>query len=163
MDDAGAREAATLTASASQVPDETVSAGVLSAFLRAGRVVDHASSLLLLALTLLSLAQPVGTVHLAFLGIALALAMAEKYYAWRVALDDRLFEVLLRHAGQAQQFDAALAHMLGRQAPVGGRSLQGRCQGARRLLLRQALCLGGQVVATAVIFLLQIAKMMPPA
>lgn len=137
-----------------------MAADVLIAFLQAARVVDQASSLLLLPAVALLLMQPAGVPALALLGVALVFALAEKYYAWRVALDAGLFAALLRQPGQMPQFDAALASMLGGQAPVGGRSLQSRGEGARRLLLRQALCLGAQVLVTAAMFLLQIGKMM---
>lgn len=140
-----------------------MTAGVLVAFLQAGRVVDHASSLLLLPATALLLLGPVGGAAPLLLAATLVFALAEKYYAWRVALDAGLFTVLLHHPDQSQQFDAALADMLGRPAPLASRSMHGRWQGARRLWRRQALCLGAQLLATAALFLAQIAKMTPLA
>lgn len=163
MADARVRDAVPAPAAGAQPAGEVMAADVLIAFLQAARVVDQASSLLLLPAAVLVLLQPASALALVLLGFALVFALAEKYHAWRVALDAGLFEALRRQPGQAPQFDAALASMLGGQAPVAGRSLQSRGEGAHRLLLRQALCLGAQVLVTAAMFLLQFAKMTLPA
>lgn len=163
MAEAQVRDGALTPDAGAQHIDEAMTTEVLVAFLQAGRVVDHASSLLLLPAVALLLMQPAGGLPLNLLGMALVFALAEKFYAWRVALDARLFTVLLRQPGQARQFDDALANMLGRPAPVACRSLYSRWQGARRLLRWQAICLGVQVLVTVAMFLLQIAKMTPLA
>ncbi len=123
--------------------------GVLAAFLQSGRVLDHASSVMLVA-TLLAL-RPFDSLSLALFALATVGALAEKYFAWRVTLDAGLFAVLQRHPDDAAAFDAALAHVLGRQ-PGDSRSMASRWQGARRLLWRQGMCLALQTAA-AVAFL----------
>ena len=54
------------------------------------------------------------------------------------------FTLLHEQPTQTAAFDAALAAFLGRPAPVTGRSLASRCQGARRLVVCQALLVGLQ-------------------
>lgn len=129
--------------SASPDKDDTASHpvawGVMSAFLRTGKDVDHASSVLLLGTLLLYVAQfsshPAGLVMLP----ALLLALAEKYFAWRVALDAELFALLGRAPGEATVFDEALAACLGRKPVVRQRTMQSRWLGAKRYLRYQML------------------------
>ena len=117
--------------------DHPVGVGVLAAFLKTGRMLDHASSVFLLGV-LLSTAQLPGSAAMAVALIAAAgCAIAEKYYAWRVALDAELFAVLLRHPQESRRFDSALAAFLGRSSQPAERSMHSRWQGARRLLRRQ--------------------------
>lgn len=128
--------------------EHPVTLGVLAAFLRGGRIIDHASSILLLGiLFLLTVKAPVWP-GLLLPTLAIALALAEKYHAWRVALDAELFAVLLAHPAESAQFDCALAVFLGRSHTVTDRSMHSRWQGARRLLCRQAACLGLQLCVT---------------
>ena len=131
---------------------EPVSLGVMSAFLHSGRSIDHASSLFLLAACVL--AGGIGDRHglwlpLPVLLLSLLLATLEKYLAWRVALDARLFAVLEQTSQQElAHFDAALAAFLGQSGTgqhIPTRSMDSRWQGARRLFLQQALCCGVQV------------------
>lgn len=125
-----------------------VAVGVLRAFLRSGRVLDHAASVLLLAVLLVPVLRPSFWPQAVLPGMAIALALAAKYHAWRVALDAELFAVLLDHPHEAHRFDGALATFLGRTDAPAGKSMQSRWQGARRLLCRQALCLGLQLLVT---------------
>ena len=165
---------------------------VLIAFLQSGRTLDQASSVLLLAACVLSVALGPGhRFALAWVAVQCLAGLLEKYFAWRVALDARLFQILQQsttppdmtgavsehsaadhfaadhfaadkaiadnikadNAGAGEPdyaaFDAALATMLGRTAVVPPRSMASRMQGARKLLLRQAACLAGQVLALA--------------
>lgn len=145
-------------------------AAVLIAFLQSGRTLDHASSVLLLAVCVLS-----GTmisdhgVAFACIVVQCLSGLLEKVFAWRVALDAGLFQVLIQTGvppggtGEAEAaadnarldepdysgFDAALAAMLGRSAVVPPRSMASRIYGARKLLLWQVVCLGGQVLGLA--------------
>lgn len=118
---------------------------VLLGFLKAGRVLDHGSSVLLLATLLLGMQARSWPMGLA-LGGALLLGLVEKYLAWRVALDVEFFTLLHEQPGQETAFDAELAAFLGRPMAVGTRSMVSRWQGARRLVRAQALALGAQAV-----------------
>jgi hypothetical protein len=123
--------------------ENPIAARVVAGFLKAGRVLDGASSVLLLGTLVLALG-PLSALLLGVISIALALALAAKYLAWRVALDAEFFTLLHEQPTQTAAFDAALAAFLGRAAPVAGRSLASRCQGARRLVVCQALLVGLQ-------------------
>jgi hypothetical protein len=125
--------------------ENPLAARVVAGFLKAGRVLDGASSVLLLG-TLVLAHGPLSTPVLVIMLVALALAVAAKYLAWRVALDAEFFALLHEQPTQTAPFDAALAAFLGRPVPVAGRSLASRCQGARRLIIYQVLLVGGQVV-----------------
>lgn len=129
--------------------DHPVVAGVMASFLRAGRVLDHASSVLWLGLFVFMLPAAAMPARLAAI-VAIAFGIAEKYYAWRVALDAELFAVLGRYPHEATRFDAALAACLGKAAPPEARNLASRWLGARGLLLRQATLLASQLAATLV-------------
>jgi hypothetical protein len=124
--------------------ENPLAARVTAGFLKAGRVLDGASSVLLLG-TLVLARTPLPALALGTLGSALVLAAAAKYLAWRVALDAEFFTLLARQPTQTAAFDAALAAFLGRPAPIAGRSLASRCLGARRLVIYQALLVGLQV------------------
>jgi len=118
---------------------------VLLGFLRAGRVFDAASSVLLLGS--LGLAwQPAPAWLAAGVLAALGLGLLEKYLAWRVALDAEFFAFLREQLGAAADFDQALAEFRGQAAvvPSPPRELPSRWRGARRLVLRQAWVLGAQ-------------------
>jgi len=119
---------------------------VLLGFLRAGRVLDAASSVLLLGS--LGLAwQPAPMWLAAGVLAALGLGLFEKYLAWRVALDAEFFELLRQQPGATPDFDQALAEFRGQGAvvsPPPPRDLPSRWRGARRLVLRQAWALVAQ-------------------
>ena len=129
--------------------EDTVWLRVLLGFLRAGRVLDHGSSVLLFAALLLGPVVGAGPAVGAFAG-AVLLGLLEKYLAWRVALDAEFFALLLEQPGQEGAFDAALAEFLGRPAVAEIRPMASRWQGARRLVRQQAVVLGAQVVAVVV-------------
>jgi hypothetical protein len=126
--------------------DRPVALKVLIAFLRAGRILDHTSSLLLIGTFLLTYQS---ASVFAVLGIAAALtfAFAEKYYAWRIALDADLFSVLCEYPQEASLFDASLATILGRQVERAPRSMESRWKGAMQLLYRQAACFALQAAS----------------
>ena len=126
--------------------DNIVRLRVLLGFLKAGRVLDHASSVLLLG-TLVAGFRSEGSSVAALLGGAMLLGLLEKYLAWRVALDVAFFAILLEQPSQEAAFDAALADFLGRPAVATTRPMTSRWQGARRLVLLQAVALGAQVLA----------------
>lgn len=128
--------------------EHTIRLRVLLGFLQAGRVLDHGSSVLLLA-ALLAGARASNGLGLALLGGAVLLGLLEKYLAWRVALDAEFFALLLEQPGQEAAFDAALAAFLGRSAAAETRSMASRWQGARRLVRQQAAVLGAQALAVA--------------
>lgn len=124
---------------------------VLLGFLRAGRVLDAASSVLLLGTLGLGLAwqpAPGGWLAVGVLG-ALGLGLLEKYLAWRVALDAEFFALLHAQPGLAVDFDQALAAFRGRDVAGPARDLPSRWRGGRRLVRRQALALAGQAAAVA--------------
>ncbi len=128
-------------------PDQTtaMSLRVLLGFLRAGRVLDHGSSVLLLGGLVVGLLQS-GRAGALALGIALALGLLAKYLAWRVALDAEFFALLLEQPGHEAAFDQALATFLGRPAPAATRTLASRWQGARQLVRRQAAVVAVQAL-----------------
>jgi hypothetical protein len=128
--------------------EETVRLRVLLGFLRAGRGLDHGSSVLLLAALLLAAVVGAGPVVGVF-GGAVLLGLLEKYLAWRVALDAEFFALLLEQPGREAAFDAALAEFLGRPAAAATRPMASRWQGARRLVRQQAAVLGAQALAVA--------------
>lgn len=129
-------------------------AAVTAALLALGRQLDRAGLALtaaaLLALVLAPLPWMAGA---ALLGVVL-LGLAEHWFALRTAFDVPVFAAWARlwRQGDAEpetdlaDFDAALASLGLRPSAEGPlRSLQARARGARRLLGRQALCLGLQV------------------
>jgi hypothetical protein len=124
--------------------DNPVMLRVVLGFLRAGRVLDGASSVLLLG-TLGRALLPASALVVAGLAIALLLAALAKYLAWRVALDVEFFALLHEQPAQAADFDAALAAFLGRKAAP----LASRWQGARRLVIYQAVVLGTQALTVS--------------
>ena len=128
-------------------PDQAtaLSLRVLLGFLRAGRVLDHGSSVLLLGGLVVGLFHSGKTGELV-LGWALALGLLAKYLAWRVALDAEFFALLLDQPGHEAAFDQALATFLGRRAPAETRTLASRWQGARRLVRWQAAAVAMQAL-----------------
>lgn len=82
--------------------------------------------------------------------VLLALGLAQKYFAVRVALDAELIGNLASDAGRLNSRTRALdqaLHELGlKPAATAQRDWPSRCRGALRLLRAQALCLGLQVV-----------------
>ena len=130
-------------------PENAVRLRVLLGFLRAGRVLDHGSSVLLLGVLVLGTRAVAWPVIVA-LGIAALLGLLEKYLAWRVALDAEFFALLLAQPGQEAAFDTALAEFLGRSVVAETRPMASRWQGARRLVRQQAAALGAQALAVVV-------------
>lgn len=128
--------------------DAALNYRVMAAFMESGRLFDRASSLLVIAASLICLfGAPAGWPAASVLAFHLGMALAAKYYGWRVALDAELFTVLARHAGDEQAFDRALAACSGRNTVI-GRSPRSRWEGARRLLHLQLALLALQAVAT---------------
>ncbi|SDY38871.1 hypothetical protein [Hymenobacter psychrophilus] len=120
-------------------------------FLRAGRVLDGTSSVLLLAtlgrgLLPLEMGAAVGLVG------ALLLAALAKYYAWRVALDADFFALLHEQPEATADFDAALANFRGRTTPPSS-TPESRWRGARQLVQRQALVVAAQLLAIAALLI----------
>lgn len=131
---------------------DVLAAGVMIAFLRLGKPIDHASSALLLGTFLLQISVS-SSLAVAALAAAFFMALAEKYYAWRVALDVDLFTLLQQFPGEDARFDAALATCLARQETMPSRSLASRWDGARRLLKRQLMVFVLQLACVATAFL----------
>ena len=125
--------------------ENTVRLRVLLGFLRAGRVLDHGSSGLLLGALVLGPVVGSGPAVWVF-SSAVLLGLLEKYLAWRVALDAEFFALLLEQPGREAAFDAALAEFMGRPAAAQTRPLASRWQGARRLVRRQAAVLAAQAL-----------------
>lgn len=135
-------------------PDNPLASQVVLGFLKAGRVLDGGSSVLLLGtLVLAAGARPPLVVGLLLL--TFGLAVLEKYLAWRVALDAEFFALLSEQPPQLAAFDTALAGFLGRAPGPAGRSLASRCQGARRLVVQQALVLGLQAGSVGILLLVR--------
>jgi hypothetical protein len=125
---------------------------VMAAFLRTGRMTDHASSAILIGVLVLAGGTGAGIAPAA-LGAALVVALTEKYFAWRVALDAELFAVLAQHDDMAA-FDHALETCAGRKPASPPRSLASRWSGARRLLFCQIACFGLQAAGLAAMLFL---------
>lgn len=132
-----------------------------AAFLEQGRILDRLSRLLtaaaLILLPLLALLAPqmrseTWNVVAGALGLAIALGLAELYFAFRVGFDAALFRELA--AGSAltglDQLDASLTWLGLRPKTAGSRPLDDRIGGARQLLRRQALCLALQLATMVV-------------
>lgn len=115
-------------------------------FLKAGRVLDNCSSVLLLGTLAVALAG--NPAQLAVLG-ALALAAVEKYFAWRVALDVEFYAWLNKRPQDAPDFDAAIGTFLGSRKAFPPRSWDSRWRGSRRLVLYQAVALGLQAATVS--------------
>ncbi|GAA4043812.1 hypothetical protein GCM10022409_32370 [Hymenobacter glaciei] len=130
-------------------PENTVRLRVLLGFLKAARVLDHGSSVLLLSTVLVG-TRANGGLAVGLWGVAGLLGLLEKYLAWRVALDTEFFALLLEHPGQEAAFDAALAEFLSRPPVAETRTMTSRWQGARRLVQQQAVALAAQALAVAV-------------
>ena len=123
-------------------------AAVTAALLRQGRLLDGCSGALLLLGAAFGLAQLLGTEQDPWLAaICLGLVgagLVQKYWALRVAFDAELFEHLDRLA--LDELDSALRSLGLLADGKGGRVLGERCQGALRLLKRQALLLALQTL-----------------
>lgn len=135
---------------------DQVRIGVITALLRTGAHIDHASSLLLLLTLVVALPTPSGlTAVVAFAGFLVAIA--QKYFAWRVALDVELFGVLQQFPVQPSTFhafDTALSSCLGRDLPSAGKNLEHRWRGARSLLRAQIIAFIAQTVCAGALLLL---------
>ncbi|SES74117.1 hypothetical protein [Hymenobacter actinosclerus] len=132
-------------------PEDAMLYRVTQGFLRAGRVLDRASSVLLLA-TLGRALLPLAPGAAFGLVVALLLAALAKYYAWRVALDAEFFALLHKQPEAAPGFDAALAGFLGR-AVSPARTPASRWRGARQLVRRQALVVAAQLLAVGALLI----------
>lgn len=132
-------------------PEDAMLYRVTRGFLRAGRVLDGASSVLLLGTLGRALLPLAPGAVLGLLG-ALLLAALAKYYAWRVALDAEFFALLHEQPDAAPGFDAALAGFLGRATPP-ARSPDSRWRGARQLVRRQALVVAVQLLAVGALLI----------
>ncbi|WP_019946428.1 hypothetical protein [Hymenobacter aerophilus] len=124
---------------------------VTQGFLRAGRVFDGASSVLLLATLGRTLLPLESGVVVGLVG-ALLLAALAKYYAWRVALDAEFFALLHEQPEATAEFDAALAEFRGRPTPP-SRPPESRWYGARQLVRRQAVVVGAQLLAVGALLI----------
>ena len=102
--------------------ENPLAARVVAGFLKAGRVLDNASSVLLLG-TLVLARGPLSALVLIVVGLALALAVAAKYLAWRVALDAEFFTLLHEQPTQTAAFDAGATGAGG--WPLAGQPLPG--------------------------------------
>ncbi|MDR1064123.1 MAG: hypothetical protein LBL48_09400 [Azoarcus sp.] len=142
------------------LPPQTPSALALVglSLCEAGRRVDGWSRAIFLA-TVLSglLISPPPPNPFAF-AAGVVLAGLEAYHALRLAIDRPVFAAWAQLDGDAlpgalRGFDAALAKLAGKDERSDGvlRPLSGRVAGVRRLLLHQAVCLGGQAAALVVI------------
>lgn len=133
-----------------------MSISVLAAFLQTGRMLDHAGSLALLLSWLLLLQVGVSSAFIGWIGFGLSvLALLEKYYAWRVALDANLFDCLAQNRSRdLAQFDAAMAAFLrpGREVSP-ERTMESRFMGARRLFLRQVALVLLQMLGLILVWL----------
>lgn len=132
---------------------DKLKAAVITAFLAMGKRIDLASSLLLITIPVFLLPGATWTIQAVALA-AFVLAVAQKVFAWRVALDVELFRVLQQFPADAAEFDAALSACLGRDAPSASRSLHQRWLGARRLLSAQLISFATQAVCTGALILL---------
>ena len=131
----------------------------MASFLRVGAPIDHASSTLFIATILLTLCvftigAPLRSMLpwcAAALTLTLTLAVIEKYFAWRVALDASLFTVLERYPNESAAFDSTLAACLNRNMHLTERTLDDRWRGAKRLLWLQIFAIGLQLIFTFVL------------
>lgn len=127
-----------------------VRARVAAAWLAGGRGLHLLSMALLLPALWLLCAMPVGGVAQSLSALAIAAAIAETYFALRVAFDCRIFagwamqwegDATHDPAATLAEFDACLVAM-GLRRNGGGRGpcLDERIAGALRLLRKQAAC-----------------------
>lgn len=113
-------------------------------------MLDNCSSVLLLGTLVLAV---VGSpARLVLLG-ALGLAAAEKYFAWRVALDVVFYDWLETQPEEVPEFDAAIGTFLGSKSAFPPRSWDSRWRGSRRLVLSQAVALVLQAVVVGALVL----------
>lgn len=144
-----------------------------ASFLASGRTLDAWSRMLAVAALIGLWGSGQSASARGWLALSVALAALQAWWAWRVALDARIFARWARAWRQPdtrgvdgvtedlRRFDRALADWLPGMAPDpasftgASRSLAARLSGARRLLGRQllagiaqALCLAGAVAAT---------------
>lgn len=122
-------------------PDWVLSVAV--AVLRGGRWVTVCGLLLALA-GLAIAAHATGVVLPGIAGAtAVALLLAQGYYAMRVETDIAIFERLRNNAGDLdralQEFDAGLTALTLGGSRSSGRPLADRLRGVKRLVIRQAL------------------------
>lgn len=125
-----------------------VIAGVMTAFLRVGKCVDHGSSAVLMTTIVLYALKPNSALSIATALITVLVALIEKYYSWRIALDAELFALLRHYPAETSTFDATLATCLGRQTTQTtqtSRTLQSRWSGAKRLMQCQILFFSLQI------------------
>lgn len=131
----------------SEEQDSALNYAVMAAFMASGRSLERGSLLLMMVASLTCLSGLLSTTLAATcLVLHLLLALAAMYYAWRVALDAKLFEVLAQHREQSSEFDTALSYCLGKETPA-MRTVASRWSGARRLLCYQTAFVFMQAVA----------------
>jgi len=121
--------------------------------LATGKTIDSWSQLAALAVIIALVAFPeVPAGVTAALGLSLLAGIAQMYLAVRTTLDERIFagwgacwtEDATRAAEDLAGFDAAMHEQFGKTTAP--RSLDNRLAGALRLLKRQALALGAQIL-----------------
>jgi hypothetical protein len=119
---------------------------VLIAFLRRGKALDRWSGFILIGACLVLAWRLIDRNHWRapdiLLVASLVLALAEKLYAWRVALDAELFGSLYAEGGAnaaaLHHLDVGLGRVLGTAPLPGARGLADRWRGAVKLLKCQA-------------------------
>ncbi|MES2206008.1 MAG: hypothetical protein V4525_04330 [Pseudomonadota bacterium] len=126
--------------------NSSISLEVLIAFLRTGRMLDHASSVLFIVTAVVAITS---NSLLCMVGLLLSfmLALTEKYYAWRVALDAELFKTIKKVPLKTESFDQSLAAFL-KSSPRAERTMTSRWEGAKRLFVHQSIWLGLQVFSS---------------
>ncbi len=135
--------------SSDMINQDAVAAAVMGAFLRAGNMVDHASSLMLATVVYLFGSNPAGAYAAVVLACSMTAAAVGKYLAWRISVDAGLFAVLERYPDDPEHFDSALAMCLNRRPnKTPTRSMESRIRGAARLCRLQLLVCALQFALT---------------
>ena len=130
---------------------------VAAALLEQGRTLDALSRLLtaaaLVALLLLAALAPLSAaIAWIILGLTIALGLGEIYFALRVGLDAAIFRALAAQdtGPDLPARDRSLQGQGWLPPSTGGRPVEERIAGARRLLTRQAALLGAQIAVLVI-------------
>lgn len=133
-------------------PDAIWTAAVAASLLRRGRALGIVAGVLLTVATAASLAALLMGQKLVALGFATTLmpGLVSLWFSFRTALDADFFDGLARH-GDLAAFDRAMLSLGLMTADRAGRPLEARVEGALRLLKKQAVAAGVQMLMLVLI------------
>lgn len=133
-------------------PDAIWTATLAASLLRRGRALGVVAGVLLAVAAAASLAALLLGQKLAALGFAATLlpGLVSLWFSFRTALDADLFDGIARH-GDLAAFDRAMLSLGLMTTERAGRPLAARVQGALRLLKKQAVAVGVQMLMLGLI------------